>query len=209
MNILVVAATSFEVQAFAESHPSAEILITGVGIPYSMYSLTEYLQNKKFDVIIQAGVAGAFDRNILLSKVFIVKEDVFATTGILEKNEFITLSEAKLKVDSDIFIKDKLINTGKILNTISLPFANSITVDTVTDNKDLNNLFQKKYSAGLESMEGAVLHYVALKKKIPFLQIRSVSNYVGERDKSKWQLQPAIKSLNIELSKIYNYLIKQ
>ena len=51
-------------------------------------------------------------------------------------------------------------------------------------------------------MEGAALHYVCLSEKIPFLQLRSVSNYVGERDKNKWAVREAIANLNIELQKI-------
>jgi futalosine hydrolase len=51
-------------------------------------------------------------------------------------------------------------------------------------------------------MEGAALHYVALCEKIPFLQLRAVSNYVGERDKNKWALREAIANLNMELQRI-------
>jgi len=43
---------------------------------------------------------------------------------------------------------------------------------------------------------------VALQEKIPFLQMRSLSNFVGERDKSKWVMQIAIANLNIELQRI-------
>ncbi|ULT38317.1 hypothetical protein KRR40_24600 [Niabella defluvii] len=51
-------------------------------------------------------------------------------------------------------------------------------------------------------MEGAALHYVALMEKIPFLQIRGISNYVGERDKRKWNFKDAIDNLNNELVRI-------
>ncbi|NMD28678.1 MAG: futalosine hydrolase, partial [Bacteroidetes bacterium] len=36
---------------------------------------------------------------------------------------------------------------------------------------------------------------VCLQKEIPFLQIRGISNYVGERDKSKWKMEEAIDNL--------------
>jgi futalosine hydrolase len=48
-------------------------------------------------------------------------------------------------------------------------------------------------------MEGAALHFVALMENITFLQLRSVSNYVGERDKTKWDLSGAINNLNKQL----------
>ncbi|MCH5683849.1 hypothetical protein LWM68_06005 [Niabella sp. W65] len=39
-------------------------------------------------------------------------------------------------------------------------------------------------------------------EKIPFLQIRGISNYVGERDKRKWNFKDAIDNLNNELVRI-------
>jgi len=45
-------------------------------------------------------------------------------------------------------------------------------------------------------MEGAAFFYVCLQEKAPFIQIRSISNYVGEQDKSKWEISLAVKNLN-------------
>ena len=56
--------------------------------------------------------------------------------------------------------------------------------------------------AVIESMEGAALHYVALMERVPFLQIRAVSNYAGERDKRKWNFGDSIGNLNRELVRI-------
>jgi len=48
-------------------------------------------------------------------------------------------------------------------------------------------------------MEGAAFHYVCLQQHIPFIQIRSISNIVGVRDKNKWKMKEAIESLNKKL----------
>ena len=58
-------------------------------------------------------------------------------------------------------------------------------------------------------MEGAALHYVALQEKIPFLQMRSLSNFVGERDKSKWVMDIVIVNLNIELERIITKILSR
>ena len=66
----------------------------------------------------------------------------------------------------------------------------------MTDNAlQVNELFEK-FNPGIESMEGAALHYVCLLQKVSFLQLRSISNMVGERDKSKWAMKEAINNLN-------------
>jgi futalosine hydrolase len=55
-------------------------------------------------------------------------------------------------------------------------------------------------------MEGAALHYVCLLEKIPFLQVRSISNYIGERNKKKWNIKESINNLNKELIRLLESL---
>jgi futalosine hydrolase len=55
-------------------------------------------------------------------------------------------------------------------------------------------------------MEGAALHYIAILEKIPFLQIRSLSNFIAERDKQQWKLKESITSLNQALQVILTKL---
>ncbi len=52
--------------------------------------------------------------------------------------------------------------------------------------------YRDTFNPVTESMEGAALHYVCLMEKIPFLQIRSISNYIGERNKKKWDMMDSI-----------------
>ncbi|MBK8310223.1 MAG: hypothetical protein IPL04_04300 [Chitinophagaceae bacterium] len=56
----------------------------------------------------------------------------------------------------------------------------------------------------VESMEGAALHYVCLMEKIPFIQLRAISNYITERNKKKWNMKESITNLNKEIIKLLN-----
>jgi len=51
-------------------------------------------------------------------------------------------------------------------------------------------------------MEGAALHYVCLMEKIPFVQIRGISNYIAERNKKNWNMKESISNLNNELIRL-------
>jgi futalosine hydrolase len=51
-------------------------------------------------------------------------------------------------------------------------------------------------------MEGAALHYACILEGVPFIQIRGISNKVGERDKTKWKIPAAIQSSNELVEKI-------
>lgn len=55
-------------------------------------------------------------------------------------------------------------------------------------------------------MEGAALHYVCLMEKVPFIQIRAVSNYIAERNKKNWNMKSSIINLNTELIRLLDHL---
>jgi futalosine hydrolase len=48
-------------------------------------------------------------------------------------------------------------------------------------------------------MEGAAVFYVCLLEKIPFLEIRAISNYVDIRDTEKWDIPTATDNLTNEI----------
>ena len=85
--------------------------------------------------------------------------------------------------------------------------VDSITVNEISTNKDRISYYKNGLGATTETMEGAALHYVALQEGIPFLQLRSFSNYVGEREKGKWQLNEAIGNVNTVLQELILKLV--
>ncbi|HNJ95959.1 MAG TPA: futalosine hydrolase, partial [Ferruginibacter sp.] len=82
-------------------------------------------------------------------------------------------------------------------------------VNTITDSPLQQQQLVEHFQPDIESMEGAALHYVCLQEKVPFIQLRAISNYVGERDKSKWKMQEAITNLHNELLKLLNQQIRR
>ena len=201
MKLLVVAATEFEIAPFILNKTSADILITGVGSPACIYALTKRLQQSKYDLVIQAGIAGTFKNTFPLGDTFFIKSDVFADLGIYENESFFTLFEKKFSDPNSVPYKNgRLENSLK--NTFEVATAKSITVNTVTDNFSQTAIFTKKFDSDLESMEGAAFHFVCIQENVPFLQLRSVSNFVGERVKTNWKIKESISNLNRNLLRI-------
>lgn len=213
MNILLASATEFEVDFANINHTVTDKnilltkLVTGVGVPNAMYHLTKAILINKYDFVIQAGIGGTTIKNIELGNVVIIEADTFADVGIYEKGAFSTLFDNGFADKNKFPYKDGWLKNNIILD-IDLPHYRSITVNTITDDKDAIANQNKLFNAGVESMEGATLHFVCLMHSIPFLQVRSISNVVGERDKSKWQIKKAISNLNKALPNIINSIIK-
>jgi futalosine hydrolase len=203
MQILLIAATANEIELFINDHENLDVLVTGVGVPATIYNLLNRLGTHEYDFVIQAGIAGAFSKDFSLAETVLVKQDVFGDMGIEEKQVFTPITKTGFVNAHHFPYAD-----GWLMNMAGLPKHSSLkTVKGVTVNKVTDDIVQTQqvitaFNPQIETMEGAALHYVCLQKGIPFLQIRSISNYVGERDKSKWKLNKAFENLAIELDKL-------
>lgn len=202
MNILLVAATEFEITSYLNNE-SVDVLICGIGSPQTVYHLTKKLSEKKYDFVIQAGIAGSFSKKIKKGEVVIIKEDAFADIGAEEKGKFKTVFQFGFGDKNEFpFTNGFLINRSDILEKINLKKVKAVTVNKVSDVKRQQNQIKKIFNPEVESMEGAAFHFVCLQQNVQFIQVRSISNKVGERDKSKWKIKKAIINLNNALQLI-------
>lgn len=201
MKILLLSATQQEIQPFLltlDSIPvKPDVLIGGLGVTATAYHLTKQLHHHHYDLVIQAGVAGKFENGNELGEVVIVKQDCFADLGAVEKNEFQTIQQMGFSNEPEWYI-----NNLHLLNKLAYKQVKAITVSTVTDDSNTIQRVQQKWAADIETMEGAALHYVCQHQQTNYLQLRSICNVVGVRDKSQWHLKEAIEKLNTALSSI-------
>ncbi|MGZ5134632.1 MAG: futalosine hydrolase [Flavitalea sp.] len=207
MNILIAAATAFEIdpaiefvrkENFRLQNNEISILITGVGGVATTYKLSKSLVAKRPDYIIQAGIAGTFDEKLEIGTVVCVEDEMLGDLGAEEKNEFNDVFDLGLMDENEVpFNKKVLRNPFKEeLNRYGLPIVKSIGINEITTSKQRIDLLRQKYNPAIESMEGVAFHYVCLQEKVRFLQLRAISNVVGERDKNNWDLRLAIQNLN-------------
>jgi futalosine hydrolase len=218
MKCLLIAATAAEIAPFVDHYHNSEkktyiefdlhIMVTGIGMMATTYQLTNYLHKNKPDLIIMVGIAGCFKLNVPLGKVFAVKNEVFGDLGVREKDKWNDVFDLKIMPKNEFpFTNKKLVNDNKvILSRTKLSIVNAITINQISTSKKAIGILQKKYKPTIESMEGAALHYVALQQKIPFVQIRGVSNYIGERNKSKWKIKEAIENSNTVIIRLFESL---
>ena len=210
MNCLVIAATPIEIAPFLtylkkekKIKYEIDVLITGIGLTAATYALLNQINIKKPAFIIQAGVGGCFDINIKLGTVVAIKKETIADQSVVELKTLKTLFDLQLLPQNKIsFSNGWLVNSNDILRKIKLKKVTGISVNEITTDKKKVKLYRDRFKPVIESMEGAALHYVSLMEKIPFLQIRSVSNYIAERNKQKWNMKEAVENLNKDLISI-------
>ena len=182
----------------------------GVGMLATAVSLTKLIAEEKPELVIQAGIAGCFDTTIPLGKVLAVHDEILGDMGVQEEGKWKDIFDLKLEKSSyHPFERRKLPNPWlSQYNLLKLSEVTAVTINEITTGDERIQQIVKKYNPVTESMEGAALHYVCREAGIPFLQIRAVSNYIGERNKSNWKIKEAIDNLNQVLIKYIDKLYK-
>ncbi len=213
MKILIVAATKAEFQPAMETllglpNTTFSFHTTGVGMLATAVSLTKMVLQQQPDLVIQVGIAGTFNTSMPLGKVVVVNEEILGDIGVNETGIWKDIFDLNLvAMDSFPFTKKYLPNPYLAkLNVLQLDEVRGVTVNEISTNQQRITQLTAKYAPEIETMEGAALHYVCTDLHVPFIQIRSISNYIGERDKTKWQIKEAIINLNQELLKLIEQL---
>lgn len=209
MNIVIAAATPQEVditqqylaeKIYQRKDCSVHVLITGVGLVNTTYVLSKYFSKLKPELIIQAGIAGSLHPFHPPGSVVLVKEEIIGDLGVEENNMFKDVFDLRLAENVFPYTSKALPNPHRhLLEKLKLKQVKAVSVNEITTRAARTQQLIEKYGVMIESMEGAALHYVCLQEAIPFLQLRAVSNFIGERDKSKWAMKEAVDNLNREL----------
>lgn len=201
MKVLITAATNHELEQIEKRELKNSMLdihlaVTGVGMIATTYHLMQQLQEAHFDLMVQIGIAGSFDHQISLGHAISVASESVPEMGVIEHNEYKDIFSLQLADPNQFPFQDgALINTHKdLLSKTTLPQLSAVTVNQISTKKRAIDRYKNNYHASIESMEGAAFHYVGLMQHIPFLQVRGISNYVGERDKKNWKIKEAIAS---------------
>lgn len=209
MNCLLVSATPFEIAPFLEKQALSkalrlDVLVSGIGLTATAYAVTRQLQLKKYDWAVQAGIGGCFNRQLPLGSVVSIGRDTIADQGVMEGKTLKTVFDMKLAPENRFpYTKGWLVNPHKeLLKKSGLKTVKAISINEITTGRQRISLLEEKYGAIAESMEGAAFHLACLMEGVPFVQLRGLSNYIGERNKAKWKMKDAITGLNEALEEL-------
>jgi futalosine hydrolase len=209
VRILIVAATAMEVvpvfermdprptadttvKGYAHGRHEIDLLITGVGMVATAVWCSRALTRTAYDLALNLGVCGGFDSAIQPGTVVHVVSDRLAELGAEDGETFLTLEQLGLPGDS------AFTNASPPSNPAleQLPAVTGITVNTSHGNERTIALVVERFKPQVESMEGAAFMSACLITKVPFAQVRAVSNLVERRNRESWRMAEAIQNLS-------------
>jgi futalosine hydrolase len=171
---------------------------------YTAFALGHVLSRQRFDLAVNVGIAGAFDRSLQLGDVVNVVTERFADLGVEEADgAFKDVHELGLIAPDQPPFQNGELRNDSAREFAFLPKCKGLTVNKVHGTQAGTAAVLKKYQADVESMEGAAFFLACSLCEVSFLEVRAISNYVGPRDRDAWDLPLAIGNLNRVLVELF------
>lgn len=176
--ILVTCAVGKEL-AFLRPQPHVEMLVTGVGPVEAAASISRALAQSTYELVISAGIAGAFEGAADVGEGVVVTDEIFELD--LETGAPIALPDGASvsnRASSDLTLVDHLVELG-------FRAVRGITVPRVTAT-DASAARLAAFGVGVETMEGFAALRAAEMAGVAAIEVRGISNIVCDRKNSRW-----------------------
>jgi len=168
------------------------VLAGGVGPARAAACAGTALAVERPDLVLSAGVAGGFAGRASVGDVVVADAVAHADLGAESPTGFLPLAalglgEAVTRLPAPLAAVVAA-RTGGVVGTV-------LTVSTVTGTDSRAAELVGRHRPVAEAMEGAGVLAAALAHAVPFAEIRAVSNAVGRRDRTTWDLPRALDAL--------------
>ncbi|WP_025273240.1 futalosine hydrolase [Haloglycomyces albus] len=192
MQTLIVCAVDAEADAVRAglSEGSAHRVITvGVGPAAAAAGTATALASGRYDAVVNAGVCGAFAGRAEVGDVVIADRSIAADLGVDLADQFQPLDDlgfGSIEVSAD----------PALTRDVEGWRGDLLTLTSITGTGDKAQLLTNRFPKALaEAMEGFGAATAARQHGVSFAEIRTVSNYVGDRDVANWNWKQAFGRL--------------
>lgn len=182
--MLVCVATALEGALLKER--GIRVVVTGIGPVNAAHALTAALAYRTPDRILVCGVGGAYRGSGLAPlDVTCAETETYADLGAESPDGFLDMQALGFHVVGDHYNRLPL---SLFPTERRVPY---VTATTCTGTDATAREIVRRTGGAVESMEGAAIVHVALKRDLPVGEVRAVSNLVGDRDRDAWKVQEA------------------
>lgn len=205
-DVLVVTAVPAEAEAVrAGRGPTVTVAPVGVGPAVAGAATARLLAlaeaaGRPYRVVVSAGVAGGFPGQVQVGGTVVGTSAIAADLGADSPTGFIPVDQlgmpAELLGGGTTIIADPTLVAAL---RAALPAAVAgpvLTVGTVTGTvAGTDALLRRHPDAVAEAMEGYGVAVAAAHAGLPFVELRTISNPIGPRDRDAWRLREALAAL--------------
>lgn len=186
--ILLAAAVEAELRFWRE-RDDVEVLFTGIGPVEASCALATALARRPYRLVVNAGIAGAFDGAAQIGDGVVVADDSI---------ELAQETGAPLALPDGIELVQTARSDEELVTRLRAQgFAalRGITVSQVTCSETTAHRLALEHGAQVESMEGFAVLRAAERAGVPAVEVRGISNRCGDREVSGWDFAAGVGGL--------------
>ncbi|WP_179295483.1 futalosine hydrolase [Bacillus sp. FJAT-45350] len=212
-NVLIVTSVEAEkeaiMQGIDQNDTNLTVVVSGVGIAASAATTAMEISINNYDLVLNLGIGGAFPGKAEIASIVVSSDVIAADLGAETDEGFVPIEKLGFgasTVHVDKSLVDKVVTT---INKMDIPVYTGpiLSVSTVTGTMEQAHLLEERVPGAIvEAMEGYGVAIAAQKMNVPMLEIRSISNMVGPRDRDAWRIKEALQSLTVISSKLQEVL---
>ncbi len=182
VEILVVCAVAQELAAL-QPREGITVVAVGVGPVEASLGTARALAAKPYDAVVNAGIAGGFRDRCTVGDAVVVTRDDYVELGLEDGRTFPLPpgSELVRTVEADPRLLQPFLD-----GLIPAIIGRGVTSATVTSTTARALVLAHRFRADVETMEGFAILRAAQVAGVPAVQIRGVSNLVGDRESNEW-----------------------
>ena len=184
--ILVVCAVAAELRGFARE--GVEIAAVGVGPVEAALATARALGAAPYELVVNAGIGGGFGGRAAVGDAIVVSGESYVEIG-REDGGQLTLPDGLKLVDTVAADAALLELVGASRLPAGLRIGTGVTSATITTSAARAELLARRYGPAVESMEGFAVLRAAVAFGVATLEVRGISNIVGDRTTSQWDFR--------------------
>ena len=175
------------------STAAADVVVSGIGPAAAAAATATALATGRYDACLSLGVCGAFRGTADIGDVVVATELVAADLGAESPTGFLTLGS--LGWADEVVPVDPELMAAAVTRLEDVVTGPVVTVSTVTGTRARADELAARHGAVAEAMEGWGVLTAALPQGLPALEVRTVSNLIGDRDPATWDFPVAFAAL--------------
>ncbi len=185
--------------------------VSGMGKVNAAHASTRLIHDFSPAVIVNIGIGGAYPSSGLkIGDIAVAEKEIYGDEGVLLKDGFHgtdlinmpLLQKGRKKYFNEFPLDKPLIRKAvraaqlvtRHSSLITVKKGAFLTVSTCTGTKKRALELERCFGAICENMEGAAIAHVCTLYGIPVIEMRGISNIVGDRDRSKWNIPLAAEN---------------
>jgi futalosine hydrolase len=185
IRVLVVCAVAAELAALPPRE-NVDVIATGVGPVEASVGTSRALASSAYDAVINAGIAGGFRDRCTVGDAVVCSREDYAELGLEDGSAFPLPGGLELVRHAEAH--PRLLEPF-LSGLIPVIVGRGVTSAVVTSTTARAFVLAHRFRADVESMEGFAVLRAAGAAGVPAVEIRGVSNLVGDRASNEWNFQ--------------------